>query len=206
MTPINQFIFLQTSGENTKAVALPGHWYGPDIVLNQRVAKLRGGSTYGPNRHRTPPFWKINHANSAYFRLFLGYFGVISAIRPPFWILAPPLFTYPGSAPAKLGVKVITVGLGTLKGASHSHPKNPALAYMCFDQLLWHNIICNQVAYKFHMIATEWHSKFVTWCFYTVTQVSSSLLKTLTISKYEVCLPSSGVITEIDAPFFSLQE
>ena len=39
-----------------------------------------------------PPFWQINHANSAYFRLFLGYFGVISANRPP-------LFTYPGSSP-----------------------------------------------------------------------------------------------------------
>ena len=45
-----------------------------------------------------PPFWRINHANSAYFRLFLGYFGVISATRPPFWI-SVPLFTYPGSAP-----------------------------------------------------------------------------------------------------------
>ena len=33
-----------------------------------------------------PPFWQINHANSTYFRLFLGYFGVISATRPP-----PPL-------------------------------------------------------------------------------------------------------------------
>ena len=40
-----------------------------------------------------PPFWQINHANSAYFRLFLGYLGVISATRPP-------LFTYPGSSPA----------------------------------------------------------------------------------------------------------
>ena len=48
-----------------------------------------------------PPFWQINHANSAYFRLFLGYFWVISATRaPPFWISAP-LFTYPGSAPDK---------------------------------------------------------------------------------------------------------
>ena len=31
-----------------------------------------------------PPPWQINHANSAYFRLFLGYFRVISATRPPF--------------------------------------------------------------------------------------------------------------------------
>ena len=41
-----------------------------------------------------PPFRQINHANSAYFRLFLGYFGVISATRPP-------LFTYPESTPAE---------------------------------------------------------------------------------------------------------
>ena len=47
------------------------------------------------------PFWQINHANSAYFRLFLGYFRVISATWPPPFDLAPPLFTYPGSAPAK---------------------------------------------------------------------------------------------------------
>ena len=53
--------------------------------------QLGGGSTYGPNRHQ-PPFWQINHANSAYFRLFLGYFGVISTIRPPFLDLAPPPF------------------------------------------------------------------------------------------------------------------
>ena len=39
-----------------------------------------------------PPFWQINHANSAYFRLFLGYFQVI-------WATRPPLFTYPGSTP-----------------------------------------------------------------------------------------------------------
>ena len=61
----------------------------------------RGGSTYDPNRHR-PPFWQINHANSAYFRLFLGYFRVILATRPPppFWISAP-LFTYSGFAPGR---------------------------------------------------------------------------------------------------------
>ena len=47
-----------------------------------------------------PPFWQINHANSAYFRLFLGYFGVVSAIRPPLLDLGPPLLTYPGSGPA----------------------------------------------------------------------------------------------------------
>ena len=37
---------------------------------------------------------------SAYFMLFLGYFRVISTIRPPLLDLGPPLFTYPGSAPA----------------------------------------------------------------------------------------------------------
>ena len=37
-----------------------------------------------------PPFWQINHANSAYFRLFLGYFGVISATRPPLLDLGLP--------------------------------------------------------------------------------------------------------------------
>ena len=37
-----------------------------------------------------PPFWQINHANSAYFRVFLGYFGVISATWPPFLDLGPP--------------------------------------------------------------------------------------------------------------------
>ena len=51
----------------------------------------RGGSTYGPNWHR-PPFWQINHANSAYFRLFLGYFWVISTTRPPLLDLGPPFY------------------------------------------------------------------------------------------------------------------
>ena len=37
-----------------------------------------------------PPFWQINHANSACYRLFLGYFGVISASRPPFGSRPPP--------------------------------------------------------------------------------------------------------------------
>ena len=37
-----------------------------------------------------PPFWQINHANSAYFRLFLGYFRVISATRPPLLDLGLP--------------------------------------------------------------------------------------------------------------------
>ena len=59
----------------------------------------RGGSTYSPNRHR-PTFWQMNHANSVYFRLFLGYFRVISATRPPPFGSRPLLFTYPGSTPA----------------------------------------------------------------------------------------------------------
>ena len=37
-----------------------------------------------------PPFWQTNHANSAYFRLFLGYFRVISATRPPLLDLGLP--------------------------------------------------------------------------------------------------------------------
>ena len=37
-----------------------------------------------------PPFWQINHANSAYFRLFLGYFRVKSATRPPLLDLGLP--------------------------------------------------------------------------------------------------------------------
>ena len=36
-----------------------------------------------------PPFWQINHVHSAYFRLFWGYFRVISAIRPPLLDLGP---------------------------------------------------------------------------------------------------------------------
>ena len=36
-----------------------------------------------------PPFWQINHANSAYLRLFLGYFEVISATPPPLLDLGP---------------------------------------------------------------------------------------------------------------------
>ena len=37
-----------------------------------------------------PPFGHINHANSAYFRLFWGYFGVISATRPTLLDLGLP--------------------------------------------------------------------------------------------------------------------
>ena len=36
------------------------------------------------------PFWQINHAHSAYFRLFLGYFRVISATWPPPFRSQPP--------------------------------------------------------------------------------------------------------------------
>ena len=74
-------------------------WLRMCTTLAYECPAQGGGSTYGPNRHQ-PPFWQINHATSAYLRLFLGYFQVISANQPPFWILAPPpLFTYPGSAP-----------------------------------------------------------------------------------------------------------
>ena len=43
----------------------------------------RGGSRYGPNRH--PPFWQLNHANSADF-------GAILATRPLFTSTRPPLY------------------------------------------------------------------------------------------------------------------
>ena len=59
-----------------------------------------------------PPFWQINHANSAYFRLFLGLFsGYISHpaplldLPPPFLhILDPPLrcLTYGAAQPLAL--------------------------------------------------------------------------------------------------------
>ena len=38
------------------------------------------------------PFCQINHANAAYFRLFLVYFQVISATRPPPFGSCPPPF------------------------------------------------------------------------------------------------------------------
>ena len=59
-------------------VRISGPEHGACIALVHK-----GGSTYGPNWHR-PPLWQINHANSAYLRLFLGYFQVISATRPSF--------------------------------------------------------------------------------------------------------------------------
>ena len=72
-----------------------------------KILENRGGSRYGPNRHR-PPFCQLNHANSAYSRLFLGYFGVILATRPPpFWISAP-LFTDPGFAPGESRIEIYT--------------------------------------------------------------------------------------------------
>ena len=46
---------------------------------NQEQGRIHVWSESAP----APPFWQINHANSAYFRLFLGYFRVISATRPP---------------------------------------------------------------------------------------------------------------------------
>ena len=45
----------------------------------------RGGSTYGPNRHR-PPLLADKSCKFSLFRLFWGYLGVISATRPPFYI------------------------------------------------------------------------------------------------------------------------
>ena len=71
------------------------------IVVTSQLHHLQGRIHVWSESAPPPPFWQINHANSAYFRLFLGYFGVISATRPPpFWISAPPpFFTYPGSSP-----------------------------------------------------------------------------------------------------------
>ena len=48
-----------------------------------RKSVARGGSRYGPIQPQ-PPFWQLNHANSAYF-------GAISANSPlPFSTLDPP--------------------------------------------------------------------------------------------------------------------
>ena len=68
-----------------------------------------------------PPFWQINHANSAYFRLFLGYFGVISANRPP-------LFTYPGSSP--VFVLIISLCVEVFAGGLQLG-SSPHEAYFC---------------------------------------------------------------------------
>ena len=57
-----------------------------------------------------PPFWQINHANSAYFRLFWGYFWVISATcPPPLWILAPLFILDPPLAFNSLNLRVFTL-------------------------------------------------------------------------------------------------
>ena len=76
---------------NTNAV-LPAdqHKCCNEEALDFSIPANRGGSTYGPNWH--PPFWQINHANSVYFRLFLGYFQVISATWPPVLDLGPPFY------------------------------------------------------------------------------------------------------------------
>ena len=53
---------------------------------------LQGATGADPRMVRIgtgPPFWQINHVKSAHFRLFLGYFRVISAIRPPLLDLGP---------------------------------------------------------------------------------------------------------------------
>ena len=59
---------------------------------------IRGGSTYGPNRHR-PPLLTDKSCNFSLFYVIFGLFsGYISHPAPPFGS-RPPLFTYPGSAP-----------------------------------------------------------------------------------------------------------
>ena len=95
------------------------HRHDIDKVVAQCL--LRGGSTYGQNQHR-PPFWLINHANSAYFRLFLGYFHAISTTWPPFWISAPPPFLHILDPPLLLAGNYLSwshrqndMGVGPLK-------------------------------------------------------------------------------------------
>ena len=87
-----------------------------------------------------PPFWQINHANSAYFRLFLGYFGVISANRPP-------LFTYPGSSPECPRNHMTIVYMPFVQNIKMCYYEDPdnswivfAKIYMSFNQILKNRI------------------------------------------------------------------
>ena len=74
-----------------------GKWSRPDFILfyyRYRPQPIISNSDAGADPRMVrfgtgPPFWQINHANSAYFRLFLGYFGVISVTRPPLLDLGP---------------------------------------------------------------------------------------------------------------------
>ena len=95
-----------------------------------------------------PPFWQINHANSAYFRLFLGYFRVISATRPP-------LLTYPGSTP----VFVMVISKFTVKKLRKSSLckfcpllNNSSIGGMYSTQAKAYSVLHN----VHH--ATHWHS------------------------------------------------
>ena len=79
------------------SIHLKGFWQNKWYVhfLLDIVMWIRGGSTYGPNQH-PPPFWQINHANSAYFRFFFGLYqphGPLLDLSPPpfLHILDPPL-------------------------------------------------------------------------------------------------------------------
>ena len=82
-----------------------------------------------------PPFWQINHANSAYFRLFLGYFRVISATRPPpfyiSWIRPWTLWLFSGP-------DVASSYFFKRKSVSHLNHV-PSFWYRCYRQwlLIW---------------------------------------------------------------------
>ena len=86
--------------EHTTKVEMPlnGMGEGEGIVgLKTLIAaflfikyKVSGADPHMVRIGTGPPFWQINHANSAYFRLFLGYFWVISATWPPLLDLGLP--------------------------------------------------------------------------------------------------------------------
>ena len=95
-------------------------WEPPPLFAHVlHVKPLRGGSTY----------WQINHANSAYFRLFWGYFWVIYQPPPPPLDLAPPLFTYPGSTPAPL-LPISSLGIPMLHMLSRCEPLLLLMSYI----------------------------------------------------------------------------
>ena len=87
-------------GDGSKYLSLAQYFTHPVIMqasctrlLATVVSKHKTGADPRMVRIGTgPPFWQINHTNSAYFRLFLGYFGVISATRPPLLDLGPPFY------------------------------------------------------------------------------------------------------------------
>ena len=90
--------FMKTEYRGNRYVYYTAVYVGPSLV-HQNVYSLQihcfhhdAGADPRIVRIGTAPplFWQINHANSAYFRLFWGYFRVISATRPPFGSRPPP--------------------------------------------------------------------------------------------------------------------